>query len=274
MADEPFQHGHEPNARVRGWQGRIGLVSPDDAMNDDEYWLYPPDGVSVLMTRYTTAKRDDAIAPDMVDAYGDLATLARAADTLKITRPSALVFACTSCSFVRGPGFDIEQARAISRACSGAPATTVSTAMVAALRTMGIRTVALGAPYPDSVTAKFQAFLEGHGIRVLTRKALGMTTEWQIGNSPPAVWHDLARAVDRPEAEAVVISCTGIRTAAILQAAEAELGKPVIAAPQAMMWHPLQLMGVDATRPDRGALFSRWGAAFRTIEAARIVPSA
>ena len=247
---------------MRNWRGRIGLVSPDDAVNDDEYWLYPPDGVNLFVTRYTTAKSQDDIGPDMVDAYGDPGAIARAARTLAITRPSAAVFACTSCSFVRGRGHDLVQAAAIAEVC-GCPATTVSTAMVAALRAFGARKIAMAAPYPDSVTAKFAAFLEQHGISVARWKGLGMTTEWQIGNSPPWVWAELARAVDHPEAEAVVISCTGIRMAEVLSEIEADLGKPVIAAPQAMIWHPLQLARIDSTRADRGLLFARHGAAFR-----------
>ena len=255
---------------MRNWRGRIGLVSPDDAVNDDEYWLYPPDGVNLFMTRFTTPKAVDDIAPDMVDSYGAPEVLARAAETLKITRPSAAVFACTSCSFIRGRGHDLKQAQTIARVL-GCPATTVSTAMVAAVRSFGATRVAMGAPYPDSVTAQFASFLEQHGIAVTRRKALGMTTEWQIGNSPPWVWAELARAVDTPDAELVVISCTGIRMAEVLNDIEADLGKPVIAAPQAMLWHPMQLAGIDCTRPDRGRLFAQHGAAYRTApEAVRV----
>ena len=255
---------------VRGWRGRIGLVMPDDGVNDDEYWLYLPEGVSVMIGRYTTDTRDDDISPDMVDAYAGLEILERAAEVLKITRPSAVVFGCTSCSFVRGVGWDLKQAETIGRVCN-APGTTVSTAMVAALRTMGIKTVAMAAPYPDSVTERFATFLRDSGIGVCHWKALHMTTEWQIGNSPPSVWYEAAREVDRPEADAVVISCTGIRTAEVMTMMEADLGKPVITAPQVMMWHPLQLMQVDATRPDRGRLFSEFGAAYIEHAAVRSV---
>ena len=243
---------------------------PDDGINDDEYWLYLPDGVNLLLARYTTPNRDDDIAPDMVDQYADLDRIREAANVLKITRPDALVFGCTSCSFLRGVGWDIQQAHAIGEVCA-VPATTVSTGTVAALRTMGIQRVSVGAPYPESVTERFAIFLRDSGFEVLDWQALAMTSEWQIGNSSPSVWYELARAVDHPEAEAVVLSCTGIRTAEILTDLEADLGKPVITAPQVMMWHPLQLMRVDATRPDRGRLFSEFGRAYLEHEAVRAV---
>ena len=255
---------------MRGWRGRIGLVCPDDGINDDEYWLYLPDGVSLLIARYTTAKRDDDIALDMVDSYGDLNLLRQAADVLKITRPNVMVFGCTSCSFLRGVGRDLEQARAIGEVC-GVPGTTVSTATVAALRTMGIGSVAIGAPYPQSVTERFATFLTDSGFEVVGWEALDMKSEWEIGNASPSVWFELARRVDDPRAEAVVLSCTGIRTAEILTAIEADLGKPVITAPQVMIWHPLQLMRVNATRADRGRLFAEFGDAYLEHEAVRAV---
>src|SRR3954463_1555287 len=98
---------------MRGWRGRIGIVSPDDGIVDDEYWRFIPDGVTVLVTRYTTTKRDESISPDMVDTYAGLDILRAAADTLRITRPGAIGFACNSCSFVRGRGWDIKQGEAI-----------------------------------------------------------------------------------------------------------------------------------------------------------------
>ena len=74
---------------MEGLRARIGIVSPDDAIIDDEYWRFVPDGVTVLVTRFTTPSRDDAISPEMVDTYADLDLLRRAADTLKITRPGS-----------------------------------------------------------------------------------------------------------------------------------------------------------------------------------------
>ena len=243
---------------VPGWRGRIGLVMPDDGINDDEFWLYLPDGVTVLMARYTTPMRDDPITPDMVDSYADLEVLEAATDILRICRPDVVAFGCNSSSFVRGVGWDLEQAAAIGRVC-GVPGTTITTAEVAALRALGVLRIAIAAPFPESVTEKFADFMRASGFDVVDWTTKGFTTEWQIGNASPAVWYELAKSVDRPEAEAVLLGCGGIRTAEVLRALEDDLGKPVVSAPQAMMWHALQLIGVDATRPDRGRLFTELG---------------
>ena len=248
---------------MRGWRGRIGLIMPDDGINDDEYWNYLPEGVTILNARFTTKTRDDDISVEMVKAYSDLKLLGKAADVIKITKPSSVVFGCTSCSFIRGVGWDLKQASTIGKICN-APGTTVSTAIVAALKTLNIKNVCIGAPYPKHVTQKLNNFLEDSGFKVVSSETLGMTSEWEIGNQPPTVWYELAKKINHPKADAIVLSCTGIRTAEILTVLETDIGKPVISAPQAMIWHPLQLMKVDATRHDRGVLFSEYGKAYMT----------
>ncbi len=245
---------------VPGWRGRIGLIYPDDGINDDEFWEYLPEGVTLLITRYTTPMRDDPIDAEMVASYADIALLEQAAHVLKVTRPAVVAFGCNSCSSVGGVGTDVAQAEAVGSVCD-VPGTTVSTAQVAALRALQVRRIALGAPYVASVTARVGDFLEGSGFDVVASEALGLTTEWDIGGSPPSVWYDLAKRVDTPEAEAVVLGCGGIRTARILTKLEADLGKPVVSAPAALIWHSLRLMDVDATRSDRGWLFSELGTA-------------
>jgi maleate isomerase len=242
---------------VGGWRTRIGLITPDDGINDDEYWQYLPPGVALIFTRYRTKKRFEPISPSMVDSYADLEPILDAAETLRITRPKAIVFLCNSCSFVRGVGSDLKIAEAIHQAV-GIPAITISTAQIQALRALGVKRVAVGAPYPPPVTELLVKFLEGNGFSVTGTKSLGLKTEWQIGNSPPSVWYDVALEVNSPEAECVLLACSGIRTAAIMTCLESDLGKPVVSAPAVSIWAALRLAGVKSPLSGRGALFERY----------------
>lgn len=240
---------------VGGWRARLGLITPDDGINDDEYWQYLPEGVSLIFTRYRTATRFESISPDMVDSYAELEPILDAAETLRITRPQALVFLCNSCSFVRGVGGDLKIAEAIQRAVD-IPATTISTAQIQALKTLGVHRVAVAAPYPSEVTQLLVKFLEGHGFAVTNSRCAEMETEWQIGNAPPSVWYNLAREVDSSEAECILLACSGIRTAAIMEPLEQDLGKPVVSAPAVSIWAALRLAGVKASVPGRGVLLA------------------
>jgi hypothetical protein len=49
------------------------------------------------------------------------------------------------------------------------------------------------------------------------------------------------RAADRPDAQAVFISCTNLATYDVIAPLERELGKPVLTANQVTMWAALQL---------------------------------
>lgn len=242
---------------VGGWRARLGLLTPDDAINDDEYWQYLPDGVSLIFTRYRTNTRFEPLSPSMVDSYAELGPILDAAETLRITRPKALVFLCNSCSFVRGVGGDLEIAAAIQRTVN-IPATTISTAQVQALRALGSRRVAVVAPYPASVTALLEKFLVGNRFTVIGSRSAGLETEWQIGNTPPSVWYDLARSVDTPEADCVLLACSGIRTAAVIESLEQDLGKPVVSAPAVSIWAALRLAGIKTPVPGRGTLLANY----------------
>ena len=59
-----------------------------------------------------------------------------------------------------------------------------------------------------------------------------------------------ARSVDRPEADAILISCTDFATLGVIPRLEDDLGKPVVTSNQATFWAALRAAGVD-TRFDR-----------------------
>jgi Arylmalonate decarboxylase len=98
--------------------------------------------------------------------------------------------------------------------------------------------------------------------KVLHAVGLGLDTDLKIGRvSLEDVYH-LARQADRPDAEAIFISCTGLRTIGILDRLEHDLGKPVVSANQASFWDCLRLAGV----PDRIAGYGQLFGSIRSRE--------
>ncbi len=63
------------------------------------------------------------------------------------------------------------------------------------------------------------------------------------------------KKVDRPEAQAVFISCSNLRTLDIIEKLERDLGKPVITSNQASLWGMLRLIGDRRAIPGAGRLF-------------------
>jgi maleate isomerase len=118
----------------------------------------------------------------------------------------------------------------------------------AALARLGIGRVALGAPYDAAATLKSKAFLEANGIGVVSHGNLENVRN--IYDETAARARALARRIDAPAAQAVYLSGLGMPTIAEIEAMERDLGKPVVSAAVAMMWHALRVAG--HTTPIRG----------------------
>jgi len=234
---------------------RIGIITPDDAVNDDEYWRYVNPDVTLLLDRFRTPERDAPINPGMVASYGDTCLVGDAAETLRITRPHALVFFCNSCSFVRGRAGNQELCSRMQEA-GQAPATTISLAQIEALRALRARRVAVGAPYTEEVTSHLHRFLGEYSIEVVFSRSLGMKSEWEIGNSHPDVWRQLAADINHPGADALLLACSGIRTADVMETIEHDHQKPLVSAPAAGIWHALKLAGYRQPVLGRGTLLA------------------
>ncbi len=167
-----------------------------------------------------------------------------------------MVWACTSGSFVHGWDGAHEQARALARA-AGMPASSTSFAFVHAAKEIGVRRVSVGATYPEDVARLFADFLGAAGIEVADVVSSGIVTAAEVGTWTEKEVLALARAADRPDAEAVLLPDTALHTAAHLPALEQELGKPVLTANQVTIWECLRLADRRVNAPELGTLFTR-----------------
>lgn len=234
---------------------RIGVIYPEDGVLDDEFWQAVPAGVTVHVTR---ARSNLTLRQGRTYAEGH-ARIAEgpyiedAARTFTLIKPAAVAYACTAVSFAMGVGYDTTICRRI-REASGSPATTTATAMVEALRALGLRRVAVAAPYLDEVCARLRRFLEDSGFAVVSLENLnlqGMAITEVTGEEV----RQLGKRADRPEAEGLFISCTNLRTLDVLGALEQDLGKPVVSSNLATMWHALRLAGLPTHLPGLGSLY-------------------
>ena len=237
---------------------RLGAIYPDDMWVDldaqavvDDFRSYLPENVELISSATPIPPRDASLAAGIEFAEnGDIEESAR---RLLRYQPDCFAYYCTTISFVRGVGGDLDISRRIE-ATTGKPAVTTSTAMIRAFEALGIKSVVLASPYMPDVEEKFVEFIEAHGVRVLRSLALGLKDDHSIVN--PNEIRQLAESADKPEAEAVFVGCTGQRLASHLDAMEAGLGKPVLCANQVTSWEALRLLGVPRILSGRGSLFS------------------
>jgi maleate cis-trans isomerase len=138
----------------------------------------------------------------------------------------------------------------------GAPATTSSTAMIEAFKTLGVNKVSLAVPYLEEVAMAEKKFVEEHGIEVVNIKWLGLQDSLEIASVPPEVVYDLACQVNEPETESIFLSCIALHTVEIIETLEIDLQKPVVSSNQATMWHLLRLAQVNEEIDGFGQLLS------------------
>lgn len=227
----------------------IGVVCPFDMALDHELWRWMPDDVNLIFTR--TPYYDRPVGLDMAEEISDHGEIQDAVRSLVAIRPAVVAYACTSGSFVHG----VAGARDLSAAMvsAGAPAAvTTSEGLLMALDALGLSRVAVATPYLAELTDRLTSFLEQGGKSVVSHEGLGLDRDiWKV---PYATTCELIRQANRPDAEAVFVSCTNLPTYDLIAHMERELGKPVITANQVTAWGALRLMGREAVGPEQALL--------------------
>lgn len=223
-----------------GWMAKIGLIVPaSNTVNAHEWGMMAPEGVSIHTARATQSGKSsrqsfDGMGKSAEDAAAQLATAG----------VDIVAYGCTSGSFM-GPRDELME-RISDRA--GCPATNSADSAVAALRALGAKTVALATPYMPYINEREVSFLEEEGFSVCAFMGLGLgeteAERFAIRKVPPEAVFRMAREVDRPQADAIFISCTSLPTARLIESMEAQIGKPVVTSNQATFWNVMRMLNL------------------------------
>ena len=92
------------------------------------------------------------------------------------------------------------------------------------------------------------------GLDVLDIRGLNITNDSDMVRVSPSYIRDFAISMDRPDADAIFVSCGALRTIEVIEEIEAATGKPCVASNQAMLWHCLRLAGIDDRIDELGRL--------------------
>jgi maleate isomerase len=225
--------------RGRHHRAKIGyvLLATEQTVQDDVMRLRP-EGVGIHFAR---AAISDSITNASLAAQVD--RLADCASTLLPDGSLDVVcYACTSGSLVIG------EERVLAELEKGAPkarATSLITGVIRALRTVGAKRIVVGTPYLDEINTREKDYLEQAGFEVLDIQGLNLERDSDMVRVAPEFLCEFALALDRPDADAIFVSCGALRTLDVIGAIEARAGKPAICSNQAMIWDTLRLAGLD-----------------------------
>ncbi|MDQ3150866.1 MAG: maleate cis-trans isomerase [Actinomycetota bacterium] len=232
----------------------VGVLYPGYSAEDDFPAIERILGHDVRLPLAHTKMREDAHRVDALLDVGSRAVLAEGVQQLKATSPQAVVWACTSGSFVFGWAGAQSQVRHISSA-AGVPASSTSFAFVEAARHLGLRRVSVAATYPCDVASHFVDFLQFAGVEVVHLASRGIVTAAEVGTMQGREVIKFAKANNHPHADAVLIPDTALHTVHWLNDLELSLEKPVLTANQVSAWMGLQLAGYKGRCERLGLLF-------------------
>ena len=162
----------------------------------------------------------------------------------------------TSISFYQGAQFT-ESLRASMQEATGVPCTTMSHAIIAALRELGIQRVAVATSYIDELNDRLVDYLSGAGFTVTAIRGMSITGVTEMGEVSTKALVDLSESVYREDttAQGVFISCGGLLTLDAIKQLEDRLGLPATASSPAGFWDVVRSSGADASAPGFGRLF-------------------
>lgn len=235
--------------RGRHWRAKIGFVILANAQTvEDDLHRMAPSGVGIHVTRLRMPIEVtvDNLA-SMTDAIADAAAVLMPDAGLDV-----LCFSCTSGSVVIGEDRVMDELR---RVAPGVKVTTLVTGVIAALRAVAARRVVIATPYIDEVNAREADYFSRCGFDILDIQGLDLRDDPDMVHVAPDFLLEFAQAIDRPDADAIFISCGALRAIDVIDAIESATGKLVVTSNQAMVWHCLRLAGVNDRFPGFGRLF-------------------
>ncbi len=244
--------GQDSPPRLRpGHRGRIGIIQPAPGVMLEYEWpahlpaevLFP---LARIRMRGATAADYATIAQAAPDAARDL--VSAGADVV--------TYACSVGSLFAGAAAEAQLIAALAQA-SGKPAISIADASVRALQMLGARHIAIMTPYDAPTNALVSGYARQRGLTVAAEFGMPVGIA-EIGNLGPAEITQLAIAAlaDAPQAQALWIPCTAVRTLDAIGAVEAATGRAVVSGSQALLWAGLRAIGVE-DRIGCGALLQR-----------------
>ena len=233
---------------------RLGFVYPGGGAEHDYYRFAEANGFTVFLAGSRIPAGDD----HDVEALQETARteyIVEAAMRLVTLRVDAILWACTSGSFILGRAGAEAQARALAEA-TGLPATSTSLAFVAALERLGVRRVAVLATYPEPASRAFAAFLGEHGIAVAGMRWLDAPSGFDAAVIDETRLAVALSGIDLATAEAVLVPDTALPSLELIDRLEAACRRPVLTANQVTIWAGLGLAQRPLTVAGYGRLFT------------------
>jgi maleate isomerase len=193
------------------------------------------------------------LAPRQTGQFSDPAMLA-AAGLLAEAAVDGIVWNGTSGGW-NGVDADRRLCALISEQ-TGVPSSTTTLAQFELLHELGLSRCGLAVPYTGDVVARICDVFGAEGIAVAGCANASVSDNRAFAFLSEDRVRALARAADAPDAECILIYCTGLAGAQLAHELEQELGKPVFDSVAVTLWKALRMAGIEPSAPGWGSLLA------------------
>lgn len=223
---------------------RLGLLVPAaNIIMEHELYRSLPLWVSMHTTRISTkggGATIEGLSTMVEESF-------QSAHYLTECKVDLICYGCTSGSFIEGKGFDRHIETEISKR-TGLDVFSTSHAVLDLFAYLKIKRLSVLTPYIDEINQRILKFLEENGYKVLRLIGMSKVSGVEIGEIDLSTTFKNALEVDHPEADAIFISCTALRTFELIPLLKGMLGKTVITSNQASLWKIFQLFNIQDHR--------------------------
>jgi maleate isomerase len=159
--------------------------------------------------------------------------LPTAAKLIRTTAPDVTVFGCTSAGALGALAHDIAIGEKIEE-LAGAPAITVLHAVLARLRSIAPRKLAVFTPYLPDLTNSIASSLTEAGFPLVKAVGMGIRSNLEIGRVTPQQILDFVEPqIEGIAPDCVFLSCTNWRAIEAIEPLQRKLGIPIVSSNQA-----------------------------------------
>jgi maleate isomerase len=238
---------------------KLGIILPDDPIDSEmhrlDVWL-EASGRRDVTARTLLSKITGGHVEADLHRTGSLDVIGPVGRQLAAEGCDAVVWACTSGSFIGGLDWAKAQAASLADA-AGRPATSTTLAFIAALDFLEIRRVHVLGAYPEPVTRIFVTCLGDAGIAVERWCSLGSPDgPSSFSLSLIGEIDRFAEALPREDKAPILVPDTAINSLDLIDSLERRTGRMMLAANQVSLWHGLSLLGIAPAMPGLGRLFA------------------
>jgi maleate isomerase len=230
---------------VLGYRGKWGVLVPStNTVVEPDFYAMAPPGITLHISRIPIANPrmdDDAGFAALMEQIRS--SIARAVADVLTAEPDYLVMGMSSETFWGGRKGNEEFQQRVGE-LAGMPVATGANACERAFAALGSRRLGVVTPYQPIGDAQVRRFFEECGYDVGALVGLRCRTAVSIAHVDEATLRRAIAEVNRPDVDTIVQVGTNISMLRLADAADRELGKPVIAINAATFWYALRANGI------------------------------